>query len=99
MWPVRQLIIKAFLVSFRRDDFTLAAWSARRTSIWRSGSDPTTGLGHHVGHGGVRVVTGVGPAALFARDLYHRASRGDRAKRERGGGRTVRAALGEDIIG
>jgi len=58
-----------------------------------------TGLGHHVGHGGVRVVTGVGPAALLARGLDHRASRGDRATRERGGGRTVRAALGEDIIG
>jgi len=55
-----------------------------------------TGLGHHVGHGGVRVVTGVGPAALLARGLDHPASRGDRATRERGGGR---AALGEDIIG
>lgn len=77
--------------------FYLAAKSAYKYLEVRLG--PTIGLGHHVGHGGVRVVTGVDPAALLARDLDHRASRGDRATRERGGGRTVRAALGEDIIG
>ena len=94
MWR-SDTIINAFLVSANSAGTIVAAKSSAYLEV-RLGP---TGLGHHVGHGGVRVVTGVGPAALLARGLDHPASRGDRATRERGGGRTVRAALGEDIIG